>query len=45
MSPQLINNYKRRMVGFLESLKNTARKIGAGYILATTDPPVDEFIL
>lgn len=45
VSPKLIADYKRRILGYLNELKDTSRKIGAGYIVTTTGTPVEEFIL
>ena len=45
VSPRLIADYKRRMVAYLDDIRNFARKLGLGYVLTTTDVPPEEFIL
>jgi len=45
VSPRLLGDYKRRMLAYLEDLRSFARKLGVGYVLATTDVPVEDFIL
>jgi uncharacterized protein (DUF58 family) len=45
VSPRLITDYKRRMLTYLEDLRSFARKLGVGYVLTTTDHPVEDFIL
>lgn len=45
VSPRLLSDYKRRMVAYLDDLRTFARKLGLGYVLTTTDVPVEDFIL
>jgi uncharacterized protein (DUF58 family) len=45
VSPKLLSDYKRRMVAYLDDLRTVARKLGLGYVLTTTDVPVEDFIL
>ncbi|MCX6645522.1 MAG: DUF58 domain-containing protein [bacterium] len=45
VSPRLISDYKRRMVAYLDDLRNFARKLGLGYVLTTTDVTPEDFIL
>ena len=45
VSPKLITDYKRRMVEYLDDLRNFARKLGLGYVLTTTDIAPEDFIL
>ena len=45
VSPRLIADYKRRISAYLGDLKSLARKLRLGYIVTTTDIPVEDFIL
>ncbi|HDS31010.1 MAG TPA: DUF58 domain-containing protein [Firmicutes bacterium] len=45
VSPRLIADYKYRMIQYLEDLRKFARRLGLGYILTTTDVPIEHFIL
>jgi len=45
VSPKLLADYKRKMVTYLEDLRGFARRLGVGYVLTTTDIPMEDFIL
>jgi hypothetical protein len=45
VSPRVLADYKRRMLAYLEDLRTFARRLGIGYVLATTDVPVEDFVL
>ncbi len=45
VSPRLLADYKRRMVIYLDDLRTFASRLGVGYVLTTTDVPVEDFIL
>jgi len=45
VSPRLLAGYKRRVLAWLDELRNFSRKLGIGYVLTTTDVPVEDFIL
>ncbi len=45
VSPRLITDYKRRMVAYLDDLRTFSRRLGIGYVLTTTDVPIEDFIL
>jgi len=45
VGPQLIGEYKRRFNAYLGALRNLARKVGAGYVVALTDIPIEDFLL
>ncbi|MFH1676176.1 MAG: DUF58 domain-containing protein, partial [bacterium] len=45
VSPRAINDYRKKMVAYLEDLKSFASRLGIGYVLTTTDTPVEDFIL
>jgi uncharacterized protein (DUF58 family) len=45
VSPRLIADYKRRITAYLNDFRELARKLRIGYVLTTTDIPVEEFIL
>jgi len=45
VSPRLLADYRKRMITYLEELRTFCRKLGIGYVLTTTDVPVEDFIL
>jgi uncharacterized protein (DUF58 family) len=45
VSPRVLADYKRRMVAYLEDLRTFAGRLGIGYVLATTDVAVEDFVL
>jgi len=45
VSPRLLADYKRRMISYLDDLRSFARRLGIGYVLTTTDNPIEDFIL
>jgi hypothetical protein len=45
VSPRLLSGYKRRILAYLDDLRNFSRRLGIGYVLTTTNVPVEDFIL
>lgn len=45
VSPRLIADYQRRVTAYLGDLRALARKLGLGYVMTSTDVPVEDFIL